>query len=287
MTMPVAEIGALLAQHPVGWWMTGTLACALLGLGGLTGLRALRRASPPLRRFLPVQARWLLLAAMGAAAFTLVLAGATMAELAESGRNQGHWGLLDDAIASSLRLQTEAAVLRWFAGLTHLGDTWLLTALTLVVAMALWLRQHRLLAIGWLVAMAGNGALTRILKNIFERVRPEHVHGIAQAQGYSFPSGHSSASMVGYAMLAYLATRLLPRTWHLPAVMAAGALIFTTGWSRVVLQVHYASDVLAGWLLGGAWMLCTVLIMENVSRGLRREDTARATPRPAEPFSAG
>ena len=35
---------------------------------------------------------------------------------------------------------------------------------------------------------------------------------------------------------------------------------------RVVLQVHYASDVLAGWLLAGTWVLCTVLIMESVSR---------------------
>ena len=80
------------------------------------------------------------------------------------------------------------------------------------------------------------------------------------------PSGHSSASMVAYAMLAYLATRLLPPPWHAPAAMAAGLLVFTTGWSRVVLHVHYASDVLAGWLLGGTWMVCTVLIMESVSR---------------------
>ena len=116
------------------------------------------------------------------------------------------------------------------------------------------------------MACAGGGLLNRVLKQIFERVRPVHEHGFAQADGYSFPSGHSSASMVAYAMLAYLATRLLPRAWHLPAAMVAGALIFTTGWSRVVLQVHYASDVLAGWLLGGTWMVCTVLIMESVSR---------------------
>ncbi len=42
--------------------------------------------------------------------------------------------------------------------------------------------------------------------------------------------------MVAYAMLAYLAVRLLPRAWQLPAVCCAGALIFTTGWSRVVLR---------------------------------------------------
>lgn len=264
--MDLAALGALLARYPMEWWVAGMVASALMGALALVGLRTAQHHSPPLRRFLPAQTYGVVLAAMGASAFTLVLAGATMAELAESGRTGGHWGALDDAIAQGMRAQADTAVLQWFAALTHLGDSWVLAGGTIVVAVALWVRQHRLLATGWLVAMAGNGALTKILKELFERVRPEHVHGIAQADGFSFPSGHSSASMAAYAMLAYLATRLLPRPWHMPAVLAAGALIFTTGWSRVVLQVHYASDVLAGWLLGGTWMVCTVLIMEGVSR---------------------
>lgn len=264
--MDLAALGALLARYPMEWWVAGMVASALVGALALVGLRTAQHHSPPLRRFLPAQAYGVVLAAMGASAFTLVLAGATMAELAESGRTGGHWGALDDAIAQGMRAQADTAILQWFAALTHLGDSWVLAGGTIVVAVALWVRQHRLLATGWLVAMAGNGALTKILKELFERVRPEHVHGIAQADGFSFPSGHSSASMAAYAMLAYLATRLLPRPWHMPAVLAAGALIFTTGWSRVVLQVHYASDVLAGWLLAGTWVLCTVLIMESVSR---------------------
>lgn len=264
--MDLAALGALLARYPMEWWVAGMMASALVGALALVGLRTAQHHSPPLRRFLPAQAYGVVLAAMGASAFTLVLAGATMAELAESGRTGGHWGALDDAIAQGMRAQADTAVLQWFAALTHLGDSWVLAGGTIVVAVALWVRQHRLLVTGWLVAMAGNGALTKILKELFERVRPEHVHGIAQADGFSFPSGHSSASMAAFAMLAYLATRLLPRPWHMPAVLAAGALIFTTGWSRVVLQVHYASDVLAGWLLAGTWVLCTVLIMESVSR---------------------
>ena len=250
--MDLAALGALLARYPMEWWVAGMVASALVGALALVGLRT--------------QAYGVVLAAMGASAFALVLAGATMAELAESWSGGGRWGTLDDAIAQGLRTHADTAVLQWFAVLTHLGDSWVLTGCTVVVAALLWACQQRLLATGWLVALAGNGALTKILKKLFERVRPEHEHGIAQAHGFSFPSGHSSASMAAFAMLAYLATRLLPRPWHLPAVLAAGALIFTTGWSRVVLQVHYASDVLAGWLLAGTWVLCTVLIMESVSR---------------------
>lgn len=264
--MDLAALGALLARYPMEWWVAGMVASALVGALALVGLRTAQHHSPPLRRFLPAQAYGVVLAAMGASAFALVLAGATMAELAESWSEGGRWGTLDDAIAQGLRTHADTAVLQWFAVLTHLGDSWVLTGCTLVVAALLWACQQRLLATGWLVALAGNGALTKILKKLFERVRPEHEHGIAQAHGFSFPSGHSSASMAAFAMLAYLATRLLPRPWHLPAVLAAGALTFTTGWSRVVLQVHYASDVLAGWLLAGTWVLCTVLIMESVSR---------------------
>ena len=186
------DIGALLAQHPLGWWMAGAVAFALLGIAALTGLRSLRQhVGAPLGRVFPPQARWVLVAAMTASACTLVLAGATLAELAESGSAQGYWGALDDALAASLQAQASAAVLQWFATLTHLGDTWVLTAVALGVAAALWLRRHRLLATGWLVAMAGNGALTKVLKNLFERVRPEHTHGIAEASGYSFPSAVS------------------------------------------------------------------------------------------------
>ena len=107
---------------------------------------------------------------------------------------------------------------------------------------------------GWLVAMAGNGLLTKILKDVFARVRPEHVHGAAQADGFSFPSGHSSAShgRLRHAGLV-LAVRLLPRARQVPAVCCAGALIFTTGWSRVVLHVHYVSDVLAGCWAAPGW----------------------------------
>ncbi|MFN9472043.1 phosphatase PAP2 family protein, partial [Acidovorax sp.] len=200
------------------------------------------------------------------------LASSGIAYLPESGSVRGAeaWGALDDAIAAGLRLQAPAEVLRFFATLTHLGDTAVLTALTAVVGAALWWHGHRLLATGWLAAMAGNGVLTRILKAIFERARPEHLHhGVAQADGYSFPRGHSSASMVAYTLLAYLATRLLPPRWHIPCAVLAGMLVFTTGWSRMVLQVHYASDVLAGWLLGGTWMVCTVLVLESVARWRR------------------
>ena len=91
------DLGALLAQHPLGWWMAGTVAFALLGSAALTGLRSLRQhVGAPLGRVFPPQARWVLVAAMAASACTLVLAGSGLrfrlgqfAEMAQVGQYVG------------------------------------------------------------------------------------------------------------------------------------------------------------------------------------------------------
>lgn len=265
--MDIENFALWVASHPIPLWLAGSTLGALLGFLALIGLRLMRHQKSPLRHMLhPSKAFALLVLAMATAAGALLAGGTLLALMAEGTQSTGPWGRIDEAVAHQLRTVVGMATLHWFAALTHLGDSWVLAALTLVVAVALWWRRHKLLALGWVVAMAGNGALTKVLKDVFARVRPEHVHGAAHADGFSFPSGHSSASIVAYAMLAYMAVRLLPRQWHVPAVCVAGALIFTTGWSRIVLHVHYVSDVLAGWLLGGTWMVCTVLIMDSMAR---------------------
>jgi undecaprenyl-diphosphatase len=58
-------------------------------------------------------------------------------------------------------------------------------------------------------------------------------------------------------MLAYVVIRILPMPWHLPGVLLASAMAFTIGCSRVFIQVHFASDVVAGFASGTAWLaLC-------------------------------
>ena len=96
---------------------------------------------------------------------------------------------------------------------------------------------------------------------------------IVPAQGFSFPSGHSSGSMVTYGMLAYLAWRLLPPRWHVAAVMTATAVILTTAASRVFLRVHFASDVLAGLCSGGAWLVLCIASIEFARRRAARAVT--------------
>lgn len=237
-----AMLSVLLLLVGAGWWLLGS------------------HLLPRARSGLPRTAFLALAAAIG---FAIVVAGAAIfAEIAEHLSPQGRMGRADTAIQEALRVQTGAATLRVFAALTHFGDAWVLSVLGVVVAAWLWFSRRRALAAGWVLALAGNALLNPLLKRLFERVRPIHDHGFATASGFSFPSGHTSGATVAYGMLAYVMLRTLPVPWQLPALLGAAALAFTVGCSRVFLQVHYASDVLAGFASGGAWLAVCIISVE-------------------------
>lgn len=179
-------------------------------------------------------------------------------------------GRFDDTLAAALRERVHPHTLQIFATVTHLGDFIWLSALCLVVTALLLWRGHRLLALGWFAALAGNGLLTRLLKALFERSRPLHDHGYSLAHGWSFPSGHASGALVAYGMLAYLLILATRRAWHLPITLLAITLVLLIGYSRIVLQVHYFSDVLAGFLSAGAWLIVSIAAIELARRPLIR-----------------
>ncbi len=170
----------------------------------------------------------------------------------------------DQALTDALRASVAPLTQQLFAVLTHLGDPATLTLLGLGVAVVLVLRRQRALALGWALALAGNGVLNQSLKQVFGRARPQEAHPLVSATGLSFPSGHSSGAVVAYGMLAYLALKLLPVRWQLPALLAAVTLVVTVGASRVFLRVHFAGDVLAGFASGTAWLALCITGMELV-----------------------
>ena len=93
------------------------------------------------------------------------------------------------------------------------------------------------------------------LKYILERERPL-VPLITKAHGFSFPSGHAFSSCVFYGMLAYISYHAVPKGfWRYFTVAGYIALIILIGYSRVYLRVHYATDVIAGFMLGIIWLL--------------------------------
>ncbi|MFT3928919.1 MAG: phosphatase PAP2 family protein [Spongiibacteraceae bacterium] len=175
-------------------------------------------------------------------------------------------GQFDTALASALRVTLQPGTYTFFAYITHLGDKITLILLGAIVAAWLAWRRQWLSLGGWLLALIGNGLLNISLKLCFQRVRPLHDHGFAIADGWSFPSGHSSGALVAYGMLAYLALRRSDRVWHLPLVLGAITIIHLVGGSRIILQVHYFTDVIAGFCSGTAWLAICIAGTEIASR---------------------
>jgi len=97
--------------------------------------------------------------------------------------------------------------------------------------------------------------LNQLLKNILQRPRPNEFR-IVEETGYSFPSGHSMASMAFYGYLIYLIYKYVKNKylkWTL--IVLLGILICTIGISRIYLGVHYTSDVLGGFLISISYLV--------------------------------
>nr|WP_280922962.1 phosphatase PAP2 family protein [Virgibacillus litoralis] len=115
----------------------------------------------------------------------------------------------------------------------------------------------------------GVGTLTShglniLIKRLVERERPS-ILVAANAEGYSFPSGHAMISMVCYGLLAYFITKNLKSAKATFAVQFLFALlIFLIGISRYMINVHYLTDVLAGFIFGFIFLVGLIYLYELI-----------------------
>jgi undecaprenyl-diphosphatase len=262
----LAAAARALGHHALPWFFAALLA--LLALVGLCGWVLLGHAAQRNRERLVSLPGLALRIGIG---FAVIVAAAllfaALAEAVEAGKVLGR---IDGILSAAVGQSTTPRARQVFGWLTHLGDPATLAIVGIVVAVILLTRREYPLAACWVVALAGNAVLNPVLKNVFERARPVHDQAAAAVSGWSFPSGHSSGSVVACGMLAYVVIRTAPRPWHLPALLVATALAFTVGSSRVFLQVHYATDVVAGFASGIAWLTICIASLEAASQYRRR-----------------
>ena len=140
--------------------------------------------------------------------------------------------------------------------ITSLGGTAVLTIVIVIAAGFLALDGKKHMALFVLAAILGGVGAGTILKDGFDRPRPELVPHSDSASGASFPSGHSMMSAVTYLTLGALLARSQERK-RVKAyfLLVAMSLSFAVGVTRVYLGVHWPTDVLAGWTAGAIWAL--------------------------------
>jgi undecaprenyl-diphosphatase len=153
---------------------------------------------------------------------------------------------------------------------TWLGSGGVLWTLTGAAAVVLAIRRRWRLAAYLLVAGAGALVLDPVLKALVGRVRPVVAHPIAYGNGDSFPSGHALGSLVCYGALFLVFLPAARGAWRRVLATVCAVLIAAIGVSRLLLGVHYVSDVLGGWALGITWLGVTAFAFE-LSRAVAGE----------------
>lgn len=209
---------------------------------------------------------WPLAAMLGTAALVLVFG--IIANLSTDGASDP----FDRWLLQSFRDEMgRAAYPRWFAeairDVSALGSAPVVSLICGVVLGYLVMIRKRAAALLVLVAIAGGGILNNVLKSTFERPRPDFIEPLASVSSASFPSGHATFSAITYLTLAALLARTTPRLRLRLYAIAIGLLLTVlVGMTRVILGVHYPTDVLAGWCIGAAWSLLCWSVMLRLQR---------------------
>jgi undecaprenyl-diphosphatase len=143
-----------------------------------------------------------------------------------------------------------------------LGSTAALSILIGVAVIFLAIRRRWRVAMYLLVAGAGALVLNPVLKSLVGRLRPILAHPIAHGTGNSFPSGHALGSMVCYGAILLVFMPAARGRWRTVLKVVVVAIIVGVGISRLLLGVHYVSDVLGGWAVGVIWLGITAFAFE-------------------------
>lgn len=149
----------------------------------------------------------------------------------------------------------------FFEYITMLGDPFAIISITIAVIVSGVLSGNTRLALsgGMIIGTVLTGAL---LKMLFERARPLTEYAMnMKLQTFSFPSGHSSGSMIAFGLLAYIAYHQLPQPFNVVVALLLLIVPLLVGMSRVYLGAHFPTDVIAGWLLGIIGLLIVIYII--------------------------
>ncbi|MEX1299541.1 MAG: phosphatase PAP2 family protein [Desulfotignum sp.] len=208
---------------------------------------------------------------MIAALYIAALLGGMIEELLEAdelirfdeGINQG---------ISPIRTDGMITVFIW---ITDLGGSVALVAVALVTTGLLWAHRHRhMIAPLWLTIL-GSQITTYTGKYLLARQRPEFVTEVAAVTS-SFPSGHATSAMAVYGFIAYIVARdLMTTRQRFEMIYWTAVLISLIGFSRMLLGLHYASDVAAGFLVGAFWLLLGFALAEHRHRHHRTTSSPR------------
>lgn len=170
---------------------------------------------------------------------------------------------LDQTFLSWIYSLRSPVITKFFIFITSLGNPVLIIFLVLLITVFLFLIRRRYTELIFFLAIFFSYFNVVLIKNLFERSRPEIKIAVFREMGYSFPSGHAAISLVLYGLIAYFLNKKI-KNYFLKTFsnFFFGTLIFLIGFSRIYLGLHYLSDVVFGFIIGFFWLYLSIRIIE-------------------------
>lgn len=185
---------------------------------------------------------------------------------------------IDLGIFDGLQARVNPVRNKWMLFITFLGRAeFLIPANLLLIFFFLFITRQNWFSIRVLTTALSSLVLMLLLKKLFHRKRPLQPL-LNAAKGLSFPSGHAIMAVAFYGLLLYIFWKSIDTDWL--RWMVSTALIFLIlliGYSRVYLRVHYASDVLAGFIIGFLWLSISLSVLNSLEQSSRDEGIIMAT----------
>ena len=170
-------------------------------------------------------------------------------------------GALDRSIYEALYAGGNPPLILIARIFTALGEPTVLIGAGFLVAGWLWHRGRGRFALGLLLVILVGRGVSEVEKYWIARARPTLEPHLVIVKTSSFPSGHATSSMIFYLTVAIA---LVPAPWRRVAAACAVLLSLLVGISRVMLGVHWPSDVVGGWSFGLLWVLVTLRPAERL-----------------------
>lgn len=167
---------------------------------------------------------------------------------------------LDEAILRTLNSHANSFWDAFFVIATQLGGVGAILAIASGLITLLALRQKSKAAVTIGMSVAGAAILNVGLKLLFERSRPSLWEQLVVETSFSFPSGHAMISAALSLAIILICWETGSR-WYI--VVLASVYILVIGFSRLYLGVHYPTDVMAGWLVSGAWVSVVAMALQS------------------------
>jgi undecaprenyl-diphosphatase len=168
----------------------------------------------------------------------------------------------------------------WLDGFTILGYGYFIGIASILLVLFLWFCKRDYYGMVLvLVAVGGGYGLNTFIKDLVGRARPPFAQGV---HGFSFPSGHAVVVSIYLLLIAYFLSKEVKKAsqrWMIFFIF--GLLALLIGLSRLSLQVHYPSDVLAGFLLGIAYLSACISVYQFFYSRMASWEQSEKTSKPA------